>query len=94
MIRKEDVKKAADLSRIHLKDDEMEFLTKDLENILEYIKKLENLDTSKIEPTSHVLPLSNVSREDTVKPSLSQKDSLKISVEQKKGAFKVPKIIE
>lgn len=94
MINDKDVKYIADLSRIHLKDSEIKHLTKDLEKILDYINKLENLDVSGVKPTSHVLPLKNVYREDVVKPSLSQEDALKFCVEQYKGSFKVPKVIE
>ncbi|MBF0521810.1 MAG: Asp-tRNA(Asn)/Glu-tRNA(Gln) amidotransferase subunit GatC [Candidatus Omnitrophica bacterium] len=94
MISKNDVKYVASLSRIHLKDEEVQALTQDLERILGYIKNLEKLDTSHVEPTSHVLPLKNVFREDIIKPSFSQQEALKISVEQQNGFFKVPKIIE
>lgn len=94
MISKKDVKYVADLSRIHLRDDEIDRLTKDMENILGYIHKLDSLDVDQIQPTSHVLPLKNVYREDKVRPSLTQQETLKISVEQQEGAFKVPKIIE
>ncbi|MDP8212558.1 MAG: Asp-tRNA(Asn)/Glu-tRNA(Gln) amidotransferase subunit GatC [Candidatus Zapsychrus exili] len=94
MISKENVKQVASLSRIHLKDEEIEFLAKDLEKILDYIKKLEKLDISSVEPTSHALPTKDVFREDVVKPSLSQKDALKITQNKEKGSFKVPKIIE
>ena len=80
--------------RIHLRDDEVKQLTNDLEKILDYINKLEKLDISNVEPTSHVLPLKNVYREDVVEPPLSQEEVLKISVDQTKGSFKVPKVIE
>ena len=94
MIDKNDVRYVASLSRIHLKDEEADLLSKNLEKILGYIKKLEKLDTSKTEPTSHVLPLKDVFREDMINPSLSQADALKFSIEQDKGCFKTPKIIE
>jgi aspartyl-tRNA(Asn)/glutamyl-tRNA(Gln) amidotransferase subunit C len=94
MISEKDVKYVAGLARIHLKDEEIIALTKDLEKILDYINKLNTLDVTKVQPTSHVLPLKNVHREDTVRPSLTQREALKISVEQQDGAFKVPKIIE
>ena len=94
MITPKDVKYIASLSRIHLRDEEIEELTKNLENILHYIAKLEKLDVSKVEPTSHVLPLKNVFREDKVKPSLTQEEALKIAVDKHHGAFKVPKVIE
>ena len=94
MICEDDIKYVADLARIHLKDDEMNQLTKDLEKILDYINKLNSLDVTDTQPTSHVLPLKNVYREDIVRPSLTQKQTLKISVQQQDGAFKVPKVIE
>ena len=94
MISEKDVKYVAELARIHLKDEEIDRLTKDLENILDYIKKLNTLDVAGIQPTSHVLPLKNVHRKDKVRPSLTQQEALKISVEQQEGAFKVPKVIE
>ena len=93
-VTKEDVQYIAALSRIHLENNELELLTKDLGGILDYIKKLEKLDVAKVAPTSHVFPLKNVYREDIVCPSFSQEESLKISIAQENGAFKVPRIIE
>ncbi|HBG61821.1 MAG TPA: Asp-tRNA(Asn)/Glu-tRNA(Gln) amidotransferase subunit GatB [Candidatus Omnitrophica bacterium] len=94
MISKEDVLNIASLSRIHLQDNEIDQLTKNLEDILEYIAKLEKLDVSNVEPTSHVLPIENVYREDKVNSSLGQSAALKISTENQNGSFKVPKVIE
>jgi aspartyl-tRNA(Asn)/glutamyl-tRNA(Gln) amidotransferase subunit C len=94
MISKKDVEYVAALARIHLKGDEVNRLTHDLEQILEHINKLNTLDVSKVEPTSHVLPLKNVHRADKVQPSLTQREALKISVQQQDGFFKVPKVIE
>ena len=94
MITEKDVQYVAGLARIHLKEDEATRLTKDLEKILDYINKLNTLDVKDVQPTSHVLPLKNVHREDKVRPSLTQEEALKISVEQYEGAFKVPKVIE
>jgi aspartyl-tRNA(Asn)/glutamyl-tRNA(Gln) amidotransferase subunit C len=93
-ISKEEVIHVGHLARISLQQDEVEELTKNLEDILDYVTKLENLDVSNVEPTNHALPVKNVFREDVVIPSLSQNDSLKIAVEQKDGSFKVPKVIE
>jgi len=94
MISKDDVKYIAALSRIHLQEGESESLTKDLEKILDYIDLLKKVDVSKVDPTSHVFSIKNVFREDSVKPSLTQKDALKFSVAQQNGSFKVPKVIE
>ena len=94
MISDNDVKNVASLARIHLKSDEIDQLKNDLGHILDYIKKLENLDVSDVEPTSHALPLKNVHRDDAVEPSLKQSDALSIAVKADRGSFKVPKVIE
>lgn len=93
-ITKEDIQYIASLSRIHLQGDETERLTKDLEGILRYVQKLEKLDVRAVAPTSHVLPLANVYREDEVKPSLPQADVMKVAVTPHNGFFKVPKVIQ
>lgn len=84
----------ADLARIHLRENEVTQLAGNLADILSYIKKLEELDVSRVEPTSHALPLNNVFRQDDLKPSLSQEEALKFSVAHQNGAFKVPLVIE
>lgn len=94
MITEKDVRYIASLSRINLREEEIGQLTRNLEDILHYMAKLEKLDVAKVEPTSHVLPLKNVYREDKPREPLPQKEVLKIAVEQLKGAFKVPKVIE
>ncbi len=94
MINKDTVKYIANLSRLHVDEEEAQKLSKNLENILGYIQKLEKLDVTDVKPTSHVLPLENVFRKDEIKPSLSQDEALSISIAKLKGAFKVPQIIE
>jgi len=94
MITPENVKYIAGLARIHLSSQEIEQLTGNLEDILGYIEKLSKLDVEKVKPTSHVLSLENVYREDTPKPSLEQDDALSISVAKHNGSFKVPQVIE
>ena len=94
MITEKDLQYIASLSRIHLKIEEAQSLTKNLEQILEYVTKLQKLDVSSVEPTSHVLPLENVFRDDEIKPSLNQADVLQFAVDKHRGFFKVPKVIE
>lgn len=94
IVSEKDVRYIAALSRIFLKEDEIAGLTKDLEEILHYVANLEPLDTSKVEPTSHVLTLQNVFREDNILASLPQEEVLKIAVQKHKSHFKVPKVIE
>ncbi len=94
MITKKDIEKIASLARIHLEDSETDKLAKNLEGILGYVEKLKKLDVTNVEPTSHAMPIQNVYREDKVKPSLSQEDSLKIAPQKHNGFFKVPQVIE
>ena len=94
MITEKDVEYVAKLARIGLDDKEMEHFTKQLEGILQYIGKLNELDIKKVEPTSHVLPIKNVYREDEPKKSLPVDEVIKITNFKDKGQFKVPKVIE
>ena len=94
MISQNTVQTIASLARMNLSDDELKALTKDLESILAYIATLETLDTTAVLPTSHVLPLKNVFRDDRVVPSLPQADALRIALTQQDGAFTVPQVIE
>jgi len=81
------------LSRISLTEDEKEKLCADLEKILGYVSQLEKVDTEKVEPTYHVLPVKNAFRKDKVKQSSSKEEILKNAPERKGDFFKVPKII-
>jgi aspartyl-tRNA(Asn)/glutamyl-tRNA(Gln) amidotransferase subunit C len=94
IISQRDVEYIARLARLYLEKSEIERLSCDLEEILGYIQKLTKLDVTGIEPTSHVLPIQNVCRDDVIQESLPQNDALSIAVEQHKGYFKVPQVIE
>ncbi|MBF0473843.1 MAG: Asp-tRNA(Asn)/Glu-tRNA(Gln) amidotransferase subunit GatC [Nitrospirae bacterium] len=83
------------LSMLRLESDEAELFKGQLNDILLYIDKLNELDTSDIEPTSHVIPLTNVFREDVlITSSLPQDQALKNAPDASKGFYRVPKIIE
>ena len=94
MLSKEEVRTIAGLARIHLEEAEVEHLRRNLEDILRYIDQLKKLDVNGIAPTTHVLPLKNVYRNDKMKPSFLQPAALKISQHQYRGFFKVPQVIE
>lgn len=93
-ITKDTVKYVADLARIELGDKELGYFTKQLDRILEYVHKLKKLDVSGLEPTSHVLEMKNVYREDVVRPSLPVSDVIKNAPAKEGNLFKVKKIIE
>lgn len=93
-IQKKEVEAVGLLARIELSEDEKELFGQQLSSILSYIEQLKELDTSQVEPTTHVLPLHNVFREDKVLPSLSPEQALANAPEVKDGFYRVPKIIE
>ena len=89
-----DINKVAELARLNLKPEEKQKLAQDLGAILDYVKKLEKLDTSKVEPTSHVLDMENVFRPDEVKPSNAAEKALDHAPQTEGCFFKVPKIVQ
>lgn len=93
-IRKKDVEYIAKLARLKLSEKEKEKFAKQLDQILKYVDKLNELDTEKVKPTSHVLPLKNVFRKDKVGKSLGVEKVLGNAPEKARGFFKVPKVIE
>jgi len=89
----EDTREIAKLARIKLsEEDEIKF-TQQLNNILEYFKKLSELDTKDIEPQTHPIDLVNSFREDVVGKSLSQEEALQNAPFKENGYFKAPKIV-
>jgi aspartyl-tRNA(Asn)/glutamyl-tRNA(Gln) amidotransferase subunit C len=89
-----DVKYVAHLARINLSLEEAAKLSTQLSQILEYVKKLQELDVSAIEPTAHAVPLSNVTRPDEVRPSLDHEKALRNAPAHANGLFIVSKIVE
>ena len=89
-----DVEHIAQLARLALTDSEREKFATQLASILSYVEKLKELDTSGIEPTSHVVTIRNVMREDSVIPALSKDDALMNAPDRADGFYRVPKIIE
>jgi len=82
------------LARLHLDEEEKAKYTEQLNSILDYMEKLNQLDTEKVEPTSHVLPIKNVFRKDKVEKSLANEEVLANAPDKEDGYFKVPKIID
>ena len=89
-----DVEHVASLARLEFSDEEKKVLMNQLNRILDYMEKLDELDTSNVEPLSHVIPLTNVFREDVVKPSQPISEVLKNAPRKTDKFFKVPKVIE
>ena len=66
----------------------------ELAQILGHAERIQSLDLDDVQPTSHSIPLSNVTRPDEVRPSLTQEEALQNAPESEDGRFKVPRIIE
>lgn len=93
-ITKTEVEHVANLARLTLTEKETEQFTDQLNRILQMAEKLNELDTTGIEPTSHVLPMANVMREDEVRPSLPLEKVLLNAPDQKDGLVRVPAVFE
>ncbi|KZE64778.1 glutamyl-tRNA amidotransferase [Fictibacillus phosphorivorans] len=93
-ISKEQVKHVAHLARLAVTEEEAELLTEQLDKIIGFAEELNELDTDNVEPTTHVLELKNVLREDEVRNSVSVDEAMKNAPAQKDGQFKVPNILE
>ena len=81
------------LAKLELSEEEKAAAKKDMESMLDYIDKLNELDTTGVEPMSHVFPVNNVFREDVVTNGDGSKETLSNAPAQKDGGFKVPKTI-
>lgn len=88
-----DVNHVAKLANLTLSDEEKTKFEKQLEETIEYIKGLDEVDTNDIDPTSQVTGLENVTREDEIKPSLTQEQALSNSKSTHNGFFKVKGIL-
>ncbi|QJC51213.1 Asp-tRNA(Asn)/Glu-tRNA(Gln) amidotransferase subunit GatC [Paenibacillus albicereus] len=88
------VEHVANLARLELSEAEKEQFAGQLSAILKYAEKLDELDTDGIEPTSHVLPVTNVMREDEVRESVSNETALRNAPDDEDGQFKVPAVLE
>ena len=93
-ITRAEVEDVARLARLDLSDEELERMRRELDAILVYIDKLRALDTTDVPPTSHAVPVTNVMREDTPRPSFPVADMLANAPERSGELFRVPRIIE
>jgi len=92
-ISAEQVRYVARLSRLKLAEEEEALFTKHLNAILEYMDKLNELDTSGVEPTFHVVPHTNAFREDRARQGWDRAEILKNAPKSCEGFFLVPKVI-
>ncbi len=93
-ITTEEVRYVAKLSRLILTDNEEKSMTRTLNDILGYMDKLGELDTTDVEPMTHAIPNENVMRNDVEKPFANPEGILKNAPDSKRTFFRVPRVIE
>lgn len=81
------------LAKLELSNDEKEQAKKDMGRMLDYIDKLNELDTDGVEPVSHIFPVNNVFREDEIQNGDGREITLENAPEKKEDCFVVPKTI-
>lgn len=89
-----DIGYIAKLARLDLNSAEKKKFSKQLSSILRYAEKLNQLDTTDVKPTAHIIPINNIWREDKAGPSLKREALEKIMPYLKEGFYKVPPVIE
>ena len=82
------------LAKLSLNEEEKKQAQKDMQKMLDYVEKLNELDTTKEEPVTHLFPMGNVSREDVVTNENQRDEMLANAPGQKEGQYQVPKIVE
>ena len=92
-VTKKDVEKIAELAKLKFSDEELENFTPQMNEILSYMDKLNELDTEDVKPLSHPVEQINVFREDELKSSVSTEEALKNAPDKTDNHFKIPKVI-
>lgn len=93
-ISRNEVEKVAILARLELSEEEKDVFTGQMDAILAYVDKLNELDTSGVIPTAHAVPMENAFRDDAVRPSMGVDGALGNAPERAEGFYRVPKVIE
>ncbi|MFA5424155.1 MAG: Asp-tRNA(Asn)/Glu-tRNA(Gln) amidotransferase subunit GatC [Phycisphaerae bacterium] len=93
-ISKAEVRKVAKLARLQPSEAEVEEFTEQLAAILQYVEKMNELDTQNVEPLAHCLVVHNVFREDEIKESLGTEKTLANAPQREGEFFRVPKILD
>jgi aspartyl-tRNA(Asn)/glutamyl-tRNA(Gln) amidotransferase subunit C len=92
-VTKKEVEKIAELARLKFSEEELENFTPQMNEILSYMDKLNELNTETVKPLSHPVEQTNVFREDEMKPSITNEEALKNAPSNDEHHFKVPKVI-
>lgn len=93
-VTRETIEHVANLARLNLTEQEKESLTSEMEEVISYVDKLNELDTEGVKPMEHVIPMKNVLREDRAEKSMDREKILANAPSTDEGCFKVPKVVE
>ena len=89
-ISDDEVRHVASLARLGLTDEQVATLGADLNDILVQIDRISALDLTGVEPTAHAVAVTNVTRDDEIRPCLSREEALLNAPDQQDGAFLIP----
>ncbi|WP_020671095.1 Asp-tRNA(Asn)/Glu-tRNA(Gln) amidotransferase subunit GatC [Amycolatopsis nigrescens] len=92
-ISRDEVAHLAKLARLAVTEDELDTFAGQLDQILDAVAKVGEVAAADIPPTSHAVPLTNVFREDVVRPGLTQQQALAGAPAAEEGRFRVPRIL-
>jgi len=93
-VSRDDVRHVARLARLSFSEEGEKKMAEELSQILEYVEKLDELDTAGVPPMSHVLDVTNVFRPDEVKLRIDQADALELAPDASEGYFRVPQVVD
>jgi aspartyl-tRNA(Asn)/glutamyl-tRNA(Gln) amidotransferase subunit C len=93
-LTREQVEHIAQLAHLQLSQEELDLYRRQLESILDYAARLSAVDTSSIPPTTTVLPLRSVLREDSIRPSLDREQALANAPQRDRGMFRIPPVFD
>lgn len=93
-VTRDEVRRIAELAKLRLSDDEIELFRDQLADILSHFRTLDELDTSDVPPTQHVLDVENVLRADEARPSVSADEALANAPRARDGFYDVPAVME
>lgn len=92
-LSREEVRHVAQLARLDFSDDEEQRMAEEMSQILDYVEKLDEVDTSGVPPMSHVLDVTNVFRADEIESRIDREQALELAPETDDGYFQVPKVV-
>jgi aspartyl-tRNA(Asn)/glutamyl-tRNA(Gln) amidotransferase subunit C len=94
VIDQAEVRRIARLARLKLSEQEVRLFTGQLARILEYVKQIESLNTTGVEPLAHALPVTNVLREDEPREGLTRGEALANAPAVERDCFRVPAVVD